>query len=258
MSASLTHAEIEELLGAYALNAVDDDERVAIDAHLPTCPRCRAEVGNHLEVAGMLASAGGRAPEGVWDRIAGSLDERVRAPLDVPAAPGASRDMAAVVSLDARRRVSARVVAALATAAAVLIVALAVGVVRQGDRLDELESALADDSLMRAASLAQADPDAKVARLSSLDGEVAVSAVVLPNGTGYLLGGKVPELASNRTYQLWGLRGDHAVSLGVLGADFEVAPFTVGSPVDQLALTEEVAGGVVQSRNPPRAAGSLA
>ena len=39
-----THQEIEELLGAYALDAVDDDERDLVEAHLAGCPRCRAEV----------------------------------------------------------------------------------------------------------------------------------------------------------------------------------------------------------------------
>ena len=51
----MTHDPIEELLGANALNAVDDDERAAVDAHLATCPRCRAEVDAHREVASHLA-----------------------------------------------------------------------------------------------------------------------------------------------------------------------------------------------------------
>src|SRR5688572_24895940 len=71
----MTHEQLQELLGAYALDAVDSDEALAIEAHLSECPRCRAEVADLREVAGLLSHAGAAAPEGVWDRIASSLTE---------------------------------------------------------------------------------------------------------------------------------------------------------------------------------------
>src|SRR5947207_307671 len=74
MATPLNHAAIEELLGAYALDAVDDDERDAVERHLAECPRCRAEVTEHREVAALLANAGLPAPDGLWDRLAGVLD----------------------------------------------------------------------------------------------------------------------------------------------------------------------------------------
>ena len=67
MSRGLSHSELEELLGAYALDAVDGDERDAVELHLRECPRCRAEVADHREVAAALAQTGGPAPDGVWD-----------------------------------------------------------------------------------------------------------------------------------------------------------------------------------------------
>ena len=75
MERELTHDEVAELLGAYALDAVEGDERDAVDRHLNECPRCRAEVADHRTVASFLGSAGGRAPDGLWDRIAGTLEE---------------------------------------------------------------------------------------------------------------------------------------------------------------------------------------
>jgi anti-sigma factor RsiW len=69
------HTELQELLGAYALDAVDPDEAAAIERHLPTCPRCRNELAEHREVAALLGYAGGSAPSGVWDRIVASLEE---------------------------------------------------------------------------------------------------------------------------------------------------------------------------------------
>ncbi|MDQ1391403.1 MAG: hypothetical protein QOF30_380 [Acidimicrobiaceae bacterium] len=69
------HADLQELLGAYALDAVEPDEASAIERHLPTCPRCRNELADHREVAALLGYAGGTAPSGLWDRIIASLEE---------------------------------------------------------------------------------------------------------------------------------------------------------------------------------------
>ncbi|HEX3425675.1 MAG TPA: zf-HC2 domain-containing protein [Acidimicrobiales bacterium] len=69
------HAELQELLGAYALDAVDPEEAAVIELHLATCPRCRTELAEHREVAALLGYAGGSAPRGVWDRIISSLEE---------------------------------------------------------------------------------------------------------------------------------------------------------------------------------------
>lgn len=69
----MTHAEIAELLGAYALDAVSPDEAAEIEEHLAECPRCRAEVSAHREVAGVLGNLSGTAPAGLWGRIADEL-----------------------------------------------------------------------------------------------------------------------------------------------------------------------------------------
>ncbi|MDP8987200.1 MAG: zf-HC2 domain-containing protein, partial [Actinomycetota bacterium] len=74
MSGELRHAEIEELLGAYALDAVEPADRDLVDEHLSTCARCRAEVAEHREVAALLAHSGAPAPAGLWDRIAAALE----------------------------------------------------------------------------------------------------------------------------------------------------------------------------------------
>src|SRR5439155_19353504 len=91
MSASFTHHDIQELLGAYALDAVDDDERGVIEAHLADCPRCRAEVADDREVAAFLGHTGGSAPTGVWDRITASLEEAPPPLALAPPAPIAPR-----------------------------------------------------------------------------------------------------------------------------------------------------------------------
>ncbi|MDA8148714.1 MAG: anti-sigma factor [Actinomycetota bacterium] len=91
----LTHEEIQELLGVYALDALDPDEADIVRVHLLSCPRCAAEVAAHHEVSGMLANSGGGAPEALWEGIAGRLAsgpapwERLASRLDHPADPDA-------------------------------------------------------------------------------------------------------------------------------------------------------------------------
>ena len=53
----ISHEEASELLGAYALHAVDGDEVTEVEEHLDTCPRCRAELDGLREVAGALGTS---------------------------------------------------------------------------------------------------------------------------------------------------------------------------------------------------------
>jgi anti-sigma factor RsiW len=238
---SQTHDELRELLGVYALDAVEGDERAAIERHLATCPRCRAEVEEHREVAALLADPGADAPPGLWDRIAGSLDEAPPPLVLTPLAPRAVR----------RRRWLPP--AAIGIAAALLIAVLGAQVRQQDDLINRLEASAADP-LLASYERALGDPDSTVVELAGVRG---VQAVVLPDGTGYLGAAALPRLDPNRTYQLWGKVGDDLVSLGVLGADPDVVPFRADG-VTLLAVTEETAGGVVRSSQDAVVSGPLA
>ena len=66
--AELQREELQALLGAYALDAVDPDERDQIERYLETDPRARAEVESFREAASMLAMSGADAPEGTVER----------------------------------------------------------------------------------------------------------------------------------------------------------------------------------------------
>ncbi|MGZ4705939.1 MAG: anti-sigma factor family protein, partial [Acidimicrobiales bacterium] len=65
MTKPFSTSEVEELIGAFALDAVDADEREAVERHLADCPRCRNELAGHLEVAALLGNTGAPAPDGV-------------------------------------------------------------------------------------------------------------------------------------------------------------------------------------------------
>ena len=74
MDRAMSHDEIAQLLGAFALDAVEPDEAEAIRAHLLECPRCASEVAEHWEVTGLIANVGVDAPAELWDRIAAQID----------------------------------------------------------------------------------------------------------------------------------------------------------------------------------------
>ena len=245
----LTHLEIEELLGAYALDAVEPEEAETVELHLRECPRCRAEVAQHREVAASLAHVGSSAPSGVWSRIAGSLEE---APPKL--------DLARVVPMRSkpRRSVPARAAAALFAVAAAVIAVLAVQVSSMNERQDQLAAALQRNGLDEAVQVALLDRSARHVELRSEDGRTFVKAVVQDNGNAYLVDHNLPRLSDQLTYQLWAVVGDRAVSVGVLGAEPDVAAFKVAdSGVSVLAITAEAAGGVVSSAKSPVARGFL-
>ncbi len=72
--------------------------------------------------------------------------------------------------------------------------------------------------------------------------------VVVPDGRGFLVSSRLPKLHSGSTYQLWGIVGNQAISLGLLGRGARGRPrFTMAGSVQpmQLSITAEPAGGSV-------------
>jgi anti-sigma-K factor RskA len=249
----LSHTDLEGLLGSYALDAVDGPEAEAVELHLLECPRCRAEVAEHREVAALLGNVGTPAPEQLWDRIAASLEE-APPPLGV----GAVSELRPPPRRTVRRRLAAGVVAVVA-AAAVVIGLLAFQVHRLDNRVNSLAQAAPEHGLSQAATAAVLDPQARRVDLRGAQGNQSVQGVVLPNGTGYLVNVVLRPLSSGQTYQLWAVTGARQVSLGVLGADPQQAAFSLGSPngASTLVVTVEPFGGVTSTTSPAVVSGSL-
>ena len=250
MTEPRSHADLEELLGAYALDALDPEEREQVELHLRDCARCRAEVADHREVAGRLAYGGAAAPEGVWDRIVESLeatppelDLTVRVPGGtqvVPLGDGAARR---------RRSWSTRLLAGLGAAALVAVVVLGVGLYRQNDKIGDLEDQLQEVSLERVARGAFEDPDSRRVVLTSPDGRLTARMAMTAEGSGYLLALGLPELASDETYQLWQISGGREVSLGTFREPTVVA-FGASPEAERFVVTREARGGVPTPAGP--------
>jgi hypothetical protein len=229
MEPELTHAEIEELLGAYALDALDDDERDAVEGHLPGCPRCRAEVADHREVAAMISHVGAPAPPGVWDRIVAELDD---APPPLRLAP--------VTTIGEGERQSRRRTWFTPLAAAAAVVAIVVASVALGRTIGSGDST-GNELVVEPTTF----------KLASTDGTVVVEAALLPDGRGYIEADALPALSRFQTYQLWAVMDDATISVGILGPDPHRTDFTVAGKPNALAITAEKAGGVVSSEHQP-------
>lgn len=264
MGRELSHAEAVDLLGAYALDALDAPERQAVEEHARECPACAAEVAEHREVAGLLSPGWIEPPPGVWERIAASLEE-VPPPLDLapviamkrragassPGGRSAGPAPASGAPPQSHRRLGLGIAAAVAAAAVAMVGFLGVRVADDRHQINRLQAEQRVDDLQRAASAALAAPDARRVDLTSSDGYRTAQAVVLPDGTGYLVKNNLPALSNERTYQLWAVAGTSRISLGVLGPDPHVVPFKMDPKVRTLAITDEVAGGVETTKRDP-------
>ena len=235
--------DIEELLAAYALDAVDDDERRLVEAYLETDARARAEVDQYREVATWLAVTGGDAPEGLWDRIASTLAGR---PEDAPA-PGP--ELTKVLPIGGRPRRRRLWLIGLAAAVVAVVAAVSVAVFR--DNGPSSSVAAAYDS-------ARANPANKTVTLATPEGAPHATAVIEPSGTAFLDASALPALGADRTYQLWAvLDNGQPISLGILGPQPQITMFGVSGAVAALAITDEKAGGAVAPEQAPKIVGTL-
>jgi hypothetical protein len=246
VSRELTHGEAVGFLGAYALDALDDDERAPVERHVRDCAACQSEISEHREVVALLAPPSTRAPDGLWDKIASSLEEtppplRMPPPLVVPIERGPRR-------AGPHRRIAAAVAAVAAVA---VIGVLGVKVADDDRRARDPASRAPGSELDRTVRAALSDPSAQRIELVSADQRLRADTVLRPDGTGYLVSSNLPELGRGRTYQLWALVGGDKISVGVLGVRPGPTGFKAATDAWGFAITDEVAGGVVVTENSP-------
>lgn len=257
MGRELSHAESVELLGAYALDALEGAERESVEQHVQGCEACAEEIVDHREVAGLLTPGWAEPPAGVWEKIAGALEE-VPPPLDLaPVIAMKPRTESARPASGSRRGIALGIAAAVAAAAVAMIGFLGVRVADDRQRIGQLASGQYGDELQRSVNSALADPGARKVSLTSTDGYRTAQAVVLSDGTGYVVNGNLPALSKERTYQLWALVGTSRISVGVMGAEPHIVPFKMDGNVSALAITEEAAGGVESTRKDPVVVGKI-
>lgn len=197
-------SEIHTLAGAYALNAIDDLDRVRFDRHLDECPACAAELAELTETVAALSTAFDEAPpaglrSAVLARVASTPQYQ-----DEP-------------RREARRRaVSGRRLFAAAAAVIAVGGAGAAGFAI-ADHSGRGPSTRADAEAQRIAAVLAA-PDSRVQSTAASRGQVSVVASASLNEAVAVLT-DLPSPGADHAYQLWVIRaGSAPQSVGVLAA----------------------------------------
>ena len=196
--------DVHTLVGAYALDAVDAQERAAVERHLAACETCREEVRGLQETAVRLAQGSAVVPPaGLRDRV---LAEVAR----TPQAPAPSGQRGAPMDRDRRGPASGRPAPPWLVAAAVLAAfSLATGTLAWSQYRSAQDARVAADQV--AAVLA--DPAARRVEAPLTGGGRATLVVA---GDRAVLASSTPRgLPDGRTYQIWIVRAGTATSAGI-------------------------------------------
>jgi anti-sigma factor RsiW len=223
---------IHDLTAAYALDALDDEERASYEAHLDGCDHCREELASFAEVSAALAVAapGSDPPPSLRGRI---IDAARAEPQNV-------------VPLAPRRSWLAPILAATTAAAAAVAIALGAYAVSLDGDLDEARSALARQEQ---AAAVLADPGARTVALADGEGRLVVGS----DGEAVLAVSNLASLTGNMTYQAWVIRGGTPEPDAIFEVSAGDAVLPLGGRVganDVVAVTIEPAGGTDSPTTP--------
>ena len=242
----MTSPDIHALGGAYALDAVDDLERVAFDRHLAECETCALEVAEYRETVTRLA-------EGAWSVPPPRMRERVLArAAATPQQPpnGHRRGVAPPVARWRRLTAAAAVVGVLGIGAAATTYAV------QEQRLGDERAAVAQAQQQAARIEAVlAAPDAAL-RAGDLTGGGRVTLVVSDTeDAGVVVLADAPPPGPDRAYQLWVVPAGSVtpVSVGLLEAGRSAATELIEGVRGgaAFAVSLEPAGGSPQPSTTP-------
>ncbi|MFI5959972.1 anti-sigma factor domain-containing protein [Cryptosporangium sp. NPDC051539] len=215
---------LDLLNGAYALDALDDVERAAVERHLRDCETCAIEVAGFREAAARLGEPAA-PPAALRDRVLGAARTTRQVPARVPApAPGRPR---------------LRWVAVAAAAVAVLMGAVGTTWAVQQNRVDRVVAAQEQTTRI----LAAPDVTVKVSR-DARSGRV--TAAYSPSlGSAVFTFAGLSSAPSGKTYQLWRVVGGVPSSLRVLPPSTRDGSVVVDDlrPADALAVSLENEGG---------------
>ncbi|WP_017558644.1 anti-sigma factor [Nocardiopsis baichengensis] len=230
--------DLHTLAGAYALNALPEEDLRRFEEHLARCESCVQEVRGMTETAALMGQAAAHTPP---ERMRARVLEEVARTRQL--APAETR-------MASPRSWWSRWGGAWALAACLAVVLVLGGAVAwQQNRINELE----ENERQIAAVLSA--PDAEVAGAQPTEG-VAVTAVSSQSREALVFSAQGLEPLSGEDYQLWLADPDGSVrSAGLLqvAADGEVDPVLAGGIGDAegIAVTVEPEGGSDQPTSEP-------
>ncbi len=231
------------LVAAYALGALDADERKAFAAHIRTCVACRQEAAEFEATTARLAAAVSQAPPAAAKAQAMAAIDGVRQlPPRVP-------DPGAVSSLGGFLRRRAVPWALAASVAAAVLGGVAV---RQSQNEQALEQqARQARQQLEAVSSVLAAPDARTVHGKAVNGALTTVVSSDQQNKAVFTAANLPAPGTGKTYQLW---LDHDGTMRPAGLIEHDGTVTLdGDPADAgaVGLTLEPAGGSPQPTTDP-------
>ncbi len=228
---------VEDLIGAYALDAVDPDERALVQAHIEQCERCRIELQEFTEAAVVLSDGREVAPPtALRARLLDAISEQTQAASSLEEVP--SRP-------PGRSPSSASGGRALWGLAAAGLLAVGGWGIWQG----------VSEDLSPIDQVIQAD-DARTFK-TEYEGDTITVVSSASLDRAVLLTENLPELADDEVYQAWWVNADEEIlSAGVLEdgagqAEGEVRLEGDPAEVVAFALSVEPMGGSAQPTTDP-------
>ncbi|MGV1036435.1 MAG: anti-sigma factor [Candidatus Nanopelagicales bacterium] len=249
-----TDSEDEHLLvGAYAVDAVDDIERARFERHLQTCESCAEELPELREALARIGSAEASEPPAGMRAAVMAQVSNTRQVLPPASSVGSATDSASTDAAPGNRSPRRRRLNILAAAAVVL------GVVAGGAGIYSYQQNQDVDAVTAQAQEVNAVVTAPDARLKSLTFEDGAKAAVITSaqkGDAVLLARDVPALPANQVYQSWTLdAAGNATPAGTWspGSDGSAAVPLQGyeRSTAAIAVTVEPSGGSAQPTTKP-------
>jgi anti-sigma-K factor RskA len=229
-------SDIHALSGAYAVDALDDIERVQFERHLAECETCRAEVRSLREATAMLAEAVQQEPPaGLRERVLAGI-ETVRPLPPVPA-----------VTQRAEEPRHRRRFPALVAAAAVAAVLGLGGVVAWQPWADDTSQGdlSAADRVLRA-------PDAESWEQRMDDGATVTLTRSQKLNQAVVTAEGMPELSDEQVYELWLQHDGVMVPAGLMEGESGTLVLEGDPSTAQAAgITIEPAGGSEEPSSAP-------
>jgi anti-sigma-K factor RskA len=240
----MDHEAIEGLIPAYALGAVDPDERDAVEAHLRACATCQGLLAEYRDLSGdlLFAAQPMAAPAGITER----MRERL-APVRHEAAPRAGWT----------RLRGAFLVPALASAVLLLLVTN----VYWFGRVNHLDRQVTEQASL-VASLADAPATALRGEASAPYAQGVVYASTSGQAALLCVYG-MPALPSDKAYQLWLIKDGKRESGGVFQVSDNGFGFLMVKPTypltdySSVGITVEPISGSPAPTSPRVLGGSL-
>jgi anti-sigma-K factor RskA len=223
--------DLHEFAAAYALDALDDNERQLFEEHLEDCALCAEEISSLRAAASALAYAveGPAPPAELRERLL----ERARAERPPE-----------VVSLRRRRRFALPIAAAVAAVAACAAIAFGVWASTLQSDLDSAHST------QKQISAVVSNPNAKRLALAGQQGLL----VVAPSGDAVLVLEGIRPAPKGKTYEAWVVgEGPDPLPAGIFSGGREDAVLLIGRRVPRgtkVAVSLEPAGGVEKLSGP--------